>query len=202
MPIPVAQTWKVSALLAGESPSDDHGCRQITPEIGITDTPVIDRQRGKNGAIYFVAMSKDSNGKYHQRLHALDLKTGAELFGGPTDIQAKYPNQGGNVVFDPAQYAERAGLLEYGGRIYMAFTSHCDYPPYTGWLLGYDAGTLQQTAVLNVTPNGTDGSIWMAGSGLAADSQGSSTFWTPTGCSTSPWMATASPSMAITATPS
>ena len=171
------QAWKVSALLAGESPSDDHGCGQISPEIGITDTPVIDRQRGPNGAMYFVAMSKDSSGNYHQRLHALDLKTGAELFGGPIEIKAKYPgtgdgSQGGFVIFDPAQYAERAGLLEYGGRIYMGFTSHCDFRPYTGWLLGYDAGTLQQTAVLNVTPNGNEGSIWMAGSGLAADQQG------------------------------
>ena len=142
-----AQTWKATALLAGETPSDDHGCSQITPEIGITDTPVFDRARGPNGALYFVAMSKDSGGNYHQRLHALDMKTGAELFGGPTEIQAKYPgtgdgSQGGFVIFNPGKYAERAGLLEYGGKIYMGFTSHCDSRPYTGWLLAYDAGTL------------------------------------------------------------
>src|ERR1035438_1465803 len=65
------QTWKVSAIPAGETTSDNHGCGQISPEIGITDTPVIDRQRGQFGAIYFVAMSKDSAGHYHQRLHAL-----------------------------------------------------------------------------------------------------------------------------------
>ncbi len=172
-----AQTWKVSALLSGETPSDDHGCSQISPEIGITDTPVIDRTRGPNGVLYFVAMSKDSNGNYHQRLHALDMKTGAELFGGPKEIQAQYPgtgdgSQGGFVVFNPGQYAERAGLLEDGGQIYIGFTSHCDQRPYTGWLLAYDAGTLQQTAVLNLTPNGYEGSIWMSGGGLAADSQG------------------------------
>jgi len=172
-----AQTWKVSALLPGETPSDDHGCSQITPEIGITGTPVIDRSQGPNGALYLVAMSKDSNGKYHQRLHALDLKTGAELFGGPKEIQAEYPgagdgSQGGFVIFDPGQYAERAGLLELNGKIYLGFTSHCDFRPYTGWLLGYDAATLQQTAVLNLTPNGNEGSIWMAGGGLAADARG------------------------------
>jgi len=175
------QTWKVSTLLPGETTSDDHGCGQISPEIGITSTPVIDRQRGTSGIMYLVAMSKDSAGKYHQRLHALDLRTGAEVFGGPTEIQAKYPgtgdnSQGGFVIFDPGQYAARSGLLEYGGRIYMAFTSHCDQRLYTGWVLGYDAGTLQQTAVLDVTPNGSEGAIWMAGTGLAADQQGNMYF--------------------------
>ncbi len=170
------QTWKVSAIPAGETTSDNHGCSQISPEIGITGTPVIDRQRGQFGAIYFVAMSKDSSGHYHQRLHALDLKTGAELFGGPKEITATYPgtgdgSQGGQVIFDPAQYAERAGLLSFGGTIYIAFTSHCDQRPYTGWLMGYNSQTLAQTAVLNVTPNGNEGAIWMAGAGLASDSQ-------------------------------
>ena len=180
------QTWKVSALLSGETPSDDHGCSQITPEIGITDTPVIDRQKGPNGAMYLVAMSRDSSGNYHQRLHALDLKTGVEMFGGPTEIQAKYPgtgdgSQGGFVIFAPGQYAPRAGLLEYGGKIYIGFTSHCDNRPYTGWLLAYDAGTLQQTGVLDLTPNGYEGAIWQAGGGLAADSQGSIYFLTGNG---------------------
>ncbi len=180
------QSWKVSALPAGETTSDTHGCSQISPEIGITDTPVIDRQKGPNGAIYFVATSKDSGGNYHQRLHALDLKTGSEMFGGPTEITAKYPgtgdgSQGGFVIFAPGQYAARAGLLEYGGKIYIAFTSHCDNRPYTGWLLAYDAGTLQQTGVLNLTPNGYEGAIWQAGGGLAADSQGYIYFLTGNG---------------------
>ena len=83
------QLWKTTALLAGETTSEAvFGCGQISPEIGITNTPVIDRNKGGNGAMYFVAMSKDSNGGYHQRLHAVDLTTGAELFGGPTEIQA------------------------------------------------------------------------------------------------------------------
>jgi hypothetical protein len=170
------QTWRVSAIPAGETTSDDHGCGQISPEIGITDTPVIDRQRGQYGAIYFVAMSKDSSGHYHQRLHALDLKTGAELFGGPTEITATYPgtgdgSQGGQVIFAPGQYAERVGLLELGGTIYIAFTSHCDQRPYTGWVMAYNSQTLAQTSVIDVTPNGNEGAIWMAGAGLAADNQ-------------------------------
>jgi outer membrane protein assembly factor BamB len=171
------QLWKTTALLQGEITSDPHNCGQISPEIGIPDTPVIDRNKGPNGAIYFVAMSKDSSSVYHQRLHALDLTTGAELFSGPVDIQAKYPgtgdgSQNGFVVFAPYQYAERAGLLEVAGNIYLAFTSHCDQRPYTGWVMQYSAANLAQLSVIDVTPNGNEGSIWQTGAGIAADSDG------------------------------
>ena len=170
-----AQIWKISVLGPGETTSDDHGCDQITPEIGITSTPVIDRQRGPDGVMYVVGMSKDPAGNYHQRLHALDLTTGAELFGGPTEIQASYPGTGANsssgqVIFSPGQYAERVGLLLLDGIIYLGWTSHCDIAPYTGWVLGYNANTLRQTNVLNLTPNGGEGSIWMSGTAPAADS--------------------------------
>lgn len=173
-----AQLWKVSVLRKGETTSDPHGCSQISPQIGITDTPVIDRTLGRNGAMYFVAMTRDSSGHYHQRLHAIDITTGAELFGGPSEIQARYPGSGDNsqngyVVFDPSQYAERAGLLELShSRVYLAFTSHCDQRPYTGWVMAYSTTTLSQVSVLNVTPNGSEGAIWMSGSAMAADSLG------------------------------
>jgi len=171
------QLWQVSVLGANENPSDDHGCSQITPEIGITSTPVIDRNAGPNGTIFVVGMSKDQNGAYHQRLHALDATTGRELPGSPSEISASYPgtgdnSSGGNVIFDPSQYAERVGLLLLNGTIYLGWTSHCDAQPYTGWLMGYSEPTLAQTAVLNLTPNGGEGSIWMSGAGLAADSNG------------------------------
>ena len=170
-----AAVWQITTLKAGETTSDDRGCGQITPEIGVTSTPVIDRTQGPNGVIYAVAMSKDGSGNYHQRLHALDLALGTELFGGPVDIQATYPGTGDNsngtsVVFDPGQYAERAALLLLNGVIYTGWASHCDIRPYTGWIMGYNESTLAQTSVLNVTPNGNEGSIWMAGAGLAADS--------------------------------
>jgi len=171
-----AVLWKVSTLGNGESPSGDHGCTQITPGIGITATPVIDRTRGPNGAIYVVGMSRDASGGYHQRIHALDVATGAELFNGPTEIRATYPGNGsgsqnGTLTFDPGQYVERAALLLLNGTVYTAWTSHCDFLPYTGWVMGYDAGTLQQTSVLNVTPNGQMGAIWMSGAGLASDGE-------------------------------
>jgi outer membrane protein assembly factor BamB len=172
------QIWKTSILGAGETTSDDHGCSQITPEIGITSTPVIDRRQGANGTLFTVGMTKDANGGYHQRLHALDLKTGAEVSGSPTEVAASYPGQGdnsqnGNVVFDPSQYAERAALLLLNGNLYTGWTSHCDIGLYTGWVIAYSESTLQQTQVLNLTPNGHEGSIWMSGDGMAADSAGS-----------------------------
>jgi hypothetical protein len=170
--------WHTSLLATGETPSDNRGCAQVTPQIGITATPVIYlKSPTVGGTIYAVAMSKDSSGNYHQRLHALSLTTGSELPDSPVEIQAKFPGSGANssggyVIFDPKQYKERAGLLLLNGIVYLSWASHCDHPPYTGWILGYSASTLVQITVLNVTPNGTDGAIWASGAGLAADSIG------------------------------
>jgi Immunoglobulin domain/Immunoglobulin I-set domain len=169
--------WKASVLGSGETSSDDRGCGQVTPEIGVTATPVIDRTRGTHGAIYVVAMSKDASGNYFHRLHALDLTTGGELFGGPMLVQATYPGTGdsssnGNVVFEAKQYKERPGLLQIGGTIYTTWSSHCDARPYTSWVMSYDANTLAQTSVLNLVPNGSEGGIWMAGTAPGADASG------------------------------
>ncbi|MBS0365397.1 MAG: PQQ-binding-like beta-propeller repeat protein [Proteobacteria bacterium] len=175
-----ATLWNVSLLGAGESPMGPHGCSQITPTIGVTATPVIDRSAATNGAVYVVAASMDNGGSSHQRLHALDVTTGAELFGGPRDITATYaPPGGGTLTFDPGQYAERAALLRSGGMIYTSWTSHCDQPPYTGWVIAYDQSTLAQRGVLNVAAHGTGSTystagpaIWMSGGGPAADAAG------------------------------
>jgi hypothetical protein len=166
--------WKTSTLGSGETTSDNRGCGQVSPEIGITATPVIDRSRN---SIYVVAMSKNSSGTYFQRIHALDLTTGQELFGGPMNITATYPgtgdnSSGGNVVFDPKQYKERPGLLQINGSIYTTWSSHCDARPYTSWVMAFSADTLAQTGVLNLVPNGSEGGIWMAGTAPGADAAG------------------------------
>jgi hypothetical protein len=167
-----AQLWDVSVLGANETASDNRGCGQVSPIIGITSTPVIDLHAGTHGEIFLVAMSLDNSGNYHQRLHALDLTTGAEISGSPVTVQATFPTTGGTTTFDPKQYKERAALLLLNGVIYTTWASHCDDGPYTGWVMGYSETTLQQTSVLDVTPNGGDGAIWMAGDGPAADSSG------------------------------
>ncbi len=167
--------WQVSLLGSGETTSDDRGCSQVTPEIGVTSTPVIDLTAGSHGAIFLVAMSKNGS-TYFQRLHALDLTTGAELTT-PATVQAQFPGTGDNssggfVVFDPAQYKERAGLLLLNGMVYTSWSSHCDDTPYTGWVIAYDEKSLAQTRVFDFTPNGSEGSVWGSGAGPAADSAG------------------------------
>ena len=167
-----------SLLGAGESPSGSHSCGQVVPTIGVTSTPVIDRSAGPHGAIFVVAMS--NAGQDFQRLHALDVTTGAELFGGPKQIAATYNVPGGGTLtFDPSQYEERAALLLSQGTIYTAWTSHCDQSPYTGWVIGYSETTLAQSGVVNIAAHGTGTgfatagpSIWMSGGGPAADSAG------------------------------
>jgi len=172
-----AQIWKAALLASGETASDDRGCGQVTPQIGITSTPVIELTPGTpGGAVFAVAMSKDASGAYHQRLYKLSLTTGQALIPA-VEIAAQYPGTGENssngyALFDPKQYKERSGLLLLNGVVYLAWGSHCDIPPYTGWVMGYNATTLAQTSVIDVTPNGAEGAIWGAGAGLAADSSG------------------------------
>jgi hypothetical protein len=172
-----ANLWQITALLPGEVASDDIGCSLVSPIIGITSTPVIMRPAKGDPVIYVVAMSKDTSGNYYQRLHALDATSGAELHGGPVTITAQYPgtgdgSSGGFVVFDPEQYVERASLLLVNNTVYLAWASHCDHRPYTGWIMGYNATTLAQTTVLNLTPNAHQGAIWNSGGAMAADNQG------------------------------
>jgi hypothetical protein len=171
------QLWKKSMLGSGETTvaySDVGNCDQVEPEIGITSTPVIDPNQGPHGTIFVVAMSKNSSSYFH-RLHALDLTTGAEQTGSPITISATFekPGHAGQfVTFDPHQYLERTALLLLNGVIYTSWASHCDIDPYTGWIMGFNESTLQQTSVLNITPNGDRGAIWMSGGGPAADSSG------------------------------
>jgi outer membrane protein assembly factor BamB len=167
----LAQLWHVTVLGPNETPSDDRQCGQVTPEIGITATPVI-AFNGDRGTMYLVAMSKDKNGNYFQRLHALDMTSGTEISGSPTTIEATFPNLHGVTTFDPKQYKERASLLLLDDILYTSWASHCDEGEYTGWVIGYSAATLKRVNVLNLTPNGNDGAIWMSGAGPAADAQG------------------------------
>ena len=178
---PGAALWQVSLIPGTETPSDDRGCGQVEPEIGITSTPVIDLSAGPNGTMFVVTMSKDSSNNYHHRLHAVDLTTGADRIT-PTEVQATYPGAGtgsssGTQTFHAASYEERAALLLTNGVIYTTWTSHCDAPNYTSWVISYNESALQQVAVLNLTANGNtqngrEGGIWNSGSGPSVDASG------------------------------
>ena len=147
-------------------------------ELGITGTPVIDPA---SGTLYVVAHTKEvtpAGSIYPQRLHALDVATGQEKFGGPVLINATSPGSGSNandagqVVFDEQFQFQRPGLVLLNGFVYAAFASAGDVGPYHGWILGFDAQTLQLTQVFNATPNGYEGGIWASGGAPSVDSQG------------------------------
>lgn len=164
--------WKVSFINPGAGinvvTSGDVSCNDLVPEIGITGTPAIDIA---TQTIYLVTKTKE-NGSFFQRLHAIDITTGAEKFGGPVVIEGKVTSTGGGkVTFDPFREAQRTGLLLQNGLVYVGFASHCDLGPYHGWIMAYDAQTMQQKGIWNSTPDGGLGGFWQAGAGLAADSR-------------------------------
>jgi hypothetical protein len=174
-PAAAAPFWSIS--LGPSVPNADVGdpapCPDMSPEIGVTATPVIDLG---TSTLYVEAKSKEA-GAYVHRLHALDLATGAERFGGPTVLTASMRGTGagsvdGTLAFDPLHQHSRPGLLLVGGTVYMAFASHCDREPFHGWILGYDAATMRLSVVYNTTANGESGGIWQSGMGLSADDAG------------------------------
>ena len=159
-------------------PAADVATDDLAPEIGITSTPVIDPA---SGTLYVEAATKEVSGtltRYVQRLHALDLATGAEKLGRPVEISAVANGTGSGadasarIAFDPRWEFNRAALLLSRGVVFVAFASHADALPSHGWVLGYDAATLSQVAVFNTTPDGILGTIWMSGGGPAADQAG------------------------------
>ena len=169
--------WQVSFInpAAGITtvPNADVNCADIQPEIGITGTPVIDTS---TGTLYVVAKTKE-NATYVQRLHALDITSGAEKFGGPVAIVASVSGTGtgninGNIAFSPQWQNQRLSLLLQNGLVYIGWGSHCSLGngPYHGWIMAYEAGTLHQVGVWNDTPNDREGGIWESGEGPAGDS--------------------------------
>jgi Legume lectin domain/Chitobiase/beta-hexosaminidase C-terminal domain/Fn3 associated len=181
--------WKISLLDSAHGagfgatpvPSGDVGSDDITPEIGITATPVID---SNTNTLYVVGKTKES-GNYFQRLHALDITTGQEKIS-PVTLSAQVNgngngSSGGVVRFDPKLGNNRAGLLLLNGVVYIAFASHGDQGPYHGWILAYNANTFQQVGVFCPTANGAASGIWMSGAGLAADTINSGRLFVATG---------------------
>ena len=156
-------------------PSGDLPTTSIVPQLGITSTPVIDPS---TSTVYIEASTREgtSSFTYMQRLHALDLTTGAEKLGGPVPINVSVSGtgvgaSGGKIKLDLFWQRQRTALLLLNGVVYFGFSSHEDNGPWHGWLIGYDATTLQLVAAYNATPNSIAGGIWGAGNtGISADS--------------------------------
>ncbi len=157
--------WKVNFLDEANGitsvPAADVNCSAISPELGITGTPVID---ASTGALYAIAETREPGPAYVYRLHALDIASGAERSGSPVVIQAP------GLV--PLTHKQRGALLLSNGTVYSAWSSHCDNGEYHGFVLGNDAITLSQTGVFDATPQGNGASFWNAGGGAAADAEG------------------------------
>jgi hypothetical protein len=163
--------------------SSDVGCGDLSPQIGITGTPVID---SSSGTLYVVAKTKEVRSgvtAFYQRLHALDITSGSEKFGGPFVIQASVPgncapNVSGRVVFNALYQHQRAGLVLSKGILYVFWASHCDNNPYTGWAMAFNSKTGKRLAIFNSAPNmGTisyecRAGIWQGGAAPAADTSG------------------------------
>ena len=149
------------------------GLGDITPEVGVTGTPVIDPS---TNTVYVVSKSVNAaQTTFYQRLHAINLTTGNENAGSPVTIAGTYPGNAtgtGTIIFSPQQENQRSGLVLLNGSIYIAWASHEDVQPYYGWVMGYTySGTaFTQTSVLNITADANGGGIWMDGGAMAADS--------------------------------
>jgi hypothetical protein len=175
-------TVKITLAGAGEgpAPSGDVSSSNIGPTVGITGTPVIDPVAK---TLFLVATSKNnSTGAIIQRLHAIDITTGQQKPNSPATISAQVTGNGsgtsaGKISFDPRRNNQRPGLLLLNGVVYIAWASHDDVPIYHGWVIGYNATTLQQAAAFSPTPNGAtngglEGGIWMSGAPPSADAGG------------------------------
>jgi hypothetical protein len=182
--------WKITLLdtahgaAAGATtvPASDLSTVDINPEVGITGTPVINVS---TNTLYVVGKTKE-NGTYKQRLHALDITTGAEKSGSPVTLAAQVAgngtgSSGGVLNWDPKWENNRPGLLLLNGFIYIGFAAHGDNGPWHGWILAYNASTLQQTSAFCTTASGSGSGIWMSGAGLAADTVNSGRLFVATG---------------------
>ncbi len=158
--------WHVNFGTPANLHSENFGCLDINGKMGIIGAPVIDKARG---VLYVVALTRagEANGPrtgFLQRLHALDLATGADLPESPVTISA--PD------FNALMQNQRPALMLANGIVYIGYASHCDKDPYHGFLMAYDAKTLQQVSVFNTSPSGSEASIWQSGQGPAADAEG------------------------------
>jgi hypothetical protein len=181
-PAAAAPLWSLNV-----GPSGSNACDNLSPEIGITSTPVIDPVAG---TIYFISKGQEA-GAWVQRIHAVNIVTGVERPGSPTLLAASVKGTGdgsvgGSVAFDLGTQLNRPGLLLVNGIVYAAFASHCDTGAYHGWILGYsyDGTKFQQVLAYNVSPNGSKGGIWQGGVGLSSD--GTSIFGAAGNGSTNP----------------
>ncbi|MGI8952871.1 MAG: hypothetical protein ACR2FN_14955 [Chitinophagaceae bacterium] len=152
--------------------------KDFAKNAGIVGTPVID---SLTNTLYFVARSTDAQspgvGNFYTYLHAVDITTGNDKQNSPVLITGSVPGSGSDAVnglvpFNPQHQNQRLALALYNGKVFIGFSSQCDWIPYHGWIFGYDAISLQQKYIYNTTPKAMGGGIWESGGGICIDNDG------------------------------
>ncbi len=162
--------------MTGACTNFPNGYSDFKGKMGIVGTPAIDTA---TNTLYVVARSVTKTGSptFVQYLHAIDITNGSEKSGSPVYITATSSGSGdgsvgGVITFEQQKQNQRPGLLLYNGIVYISWASHCDWGPYHGWVMGYDASSLVQKYVYNTTPGGGLGGIWMSGQPPSVDDDG------------------------------
>jgi hypothetical protein len=166
----------------------------IIGNIGVESTPVIDLS---TNTIYVLVRTETSdsgacngsNPAFIQRLHALDMTTFEERAGSPVVIAGSVPgngsgSSGGMITFDARIADQRSSLALSNGRVFIAWAGHSDQFAYHGWVMAYDAATLQQTMIWSAAPDGTSfngAGVWMAGRAPTIDASGNVYYTTGNG---------------------
>jgi hypothetical protein len=155
-------------------------CTDLTPNVGVTGTPVYDPSSGN---VYFFANALNANGNPRFYLFGINPANG--------NVAAKiliwgHPSNDSHLTFNPQYQGERTGALLLNGWVYGAFASHCDKQPYAGYVAGVDLGSHAFTLWTDesgVTYN--EGGIWQSGGGLMSDGSGRIFFTSGNGVSPS-----------------
>ncbi len=159
-PLNLGTPWKAA----------DINCGDLTPNIGVTGTPVVDPATNTAYLTHKTYVS-GSSGPARWFMDAINITNGTERAGFPVELSGKAQNAP-SQTFEPTHQMQRPGLLLMNGVVYVAFGSHCDIPPWQGWVFGVStAGQVRARWVTVASGNG--GGIWQSGSGLMSDREGS-----------------------------
>ncbi len=168
------------------SPASVGYCDQIAPTIGISSTPVVDPKTLTLYVVDKIQVTQNGTTTYHNRLHALDLHTGADRIA-PADIGGSVKLSDGTVDTFAAKWQQnRAGLVLANGSVYVGFGSSCDQNAKAvhGWMFAYATSHLTLDKIFNTTTTAASsylGSIWQSTYAPAVDSAGSLYFTTGNG---------------------
>jgi hypothetical protein len=166
---PASGALKWTLTLGTPWKAADIGCGDLTPNIGVTATPVIDAATN-TAYLTHKTYASGTSGPAAYYLDAIDLTSGTQKAGFPVRLSGTAQNASAQT-FNPTTELQRPGLLLMDGVVYAAFGGHCDITPYQGWVFGVSTGGVVKARwVADQTGNGAG--IWQSGAGLTSDGSG------------------------------